>query len=72
MTKRLEISFSMTDDWFEKSELVEKAVGRTPSGSGSGFGRRDMDWTLQEGEDARDLMLKVVKQCPFVDDIRIV
>ena len=72
MTKRVEISFRMTDDWFEKSELVEKVVGRTPSGSGAGFGRRDMEWTLQEGEDARDLLLRIVKQCPFVDEIRIV
>jgi len=72
MTKRVEISFPMEADWLEKSEIVEKAVGRSPSSSGGGMGRRDMEWDLQEGEDARDLLLRVVKQCPFVDDIRIV
>lgn len=42
-----------------KEAEIEKIVGRPPSGSGAGFGMRDMDWSFELKVPAQEIARKL-------------
>lgn len=53
----MDVSYAF--DNFKLDETLHAIVGKGPSGSGAGFGLRDIDWTFDNAEEAETVATKL-------------
>lgn len=53
----LDVSYALDD--FSLEDRLRALIGKEPSGSGAGFGQRDIDWTFHDGDEADAVATKL-------------
>jgi hypothetical protein len=55
----LDVTYALNVHDFTLDDKLRAVVGKDPSGSGAGFGERDIDWTFHDGAEADTVAAKL-------------
>jgi hypothetical protein len=64
MTYRLIVTFALTEKFSQDTDDLIKLVGDEPSGSGAGFGERDVEFDFPTREARQDAAMKISQKHP--------
>ena len=55
----LDVAYTLNPHDFSMDDKLRAVVGKDPSGSGAGFGERDLDWTFHDADEANTVADKL-------------